>query len=394
MANKCSKSRRSDKPVKPYDGFPLTIRPDGRLIKKHAGRQYYFGHIADWEAAVARYNREWPYIVQGRTPPPRDTENGCRIAHLCNVFLTAKKSKLDSGELSQRSFGDYLRTCELLVEHFGRDRRVDDLGPEEFRKLRNSMAKHWGAVTLRNEVNRCRVVLKFAYDERLIASPVHYGQSFARPSARTLRRAKREAGVKMFEAEEIRRMLGAADPVMHSMVLLAVNGGLGNSDVATLPQAAVDLDAGWIDYPRPKTEIARRIPLWPESISALRTAIELRPKPADPADDDLCFLTRRGRRWVRTQPRKDDPERFVALDALSQAFAKLLRRLDINGERGFYCFRRTFETVAGDSKDQVAVDAIMGHVDSSMAGTYRQRISDERLRAVVEVVHAWLWPAE
>ena len=37
------------------------------------------------------------------------------------------------------------------------------------------------------------------------------------------------------------------------------------------------------------------------------------------------------------------------------------------------------------------VDAVMGHVDSSMAGVYRQRISDERLEAVVDVVYSWLF---
>jgi len=33
----------------------------------------------------------------------------------------------------------------------------------------------------------------------------------------------------------------------------------------------------------------------------------------------------------------------------------------------------------------------MGHVDTSMVAVYRERISDERLRAVVNVVRAWLW---
>lgn len=36
----------------------------------------------------------------------------------------------------------------------------------------------------------------------------------------------------------------------------------------------------------------------------------------------------------------------------------------------------------------------MGHVDSSMAGQYRERISDERLRDVVDVVQKWLWPED
>ena len=52
----------------------------------------------------------------------------------------------------------------------------------------------------------------------------------------------------------------------------------------------------------------------------------------------------------------------------------------------------TFETVAGGSKDQVAVDAIMGHVDATMAANYRERIDDDRLKAVVDYVHAWLFP--
>jgi hypothetical protein len=35
----------------------------------------------------------------------------------------------------------------------------------------------------------------------------------------------------------------------------------------------------------------------------------------------------------------------------------------------------------------------MGHADGSMASVYRERISDERLKAVVEHVRQWLFPA-
>ena len=40
--------------------------------------------------------------------------------------------------------------------------------------------------------------------------------------------------------------------------------------------------------------------------------------------------------------------------------------------RGFYALRHTFETIAGDSRDQVAVNFVMGHCDSSMADVYRE----------------------
>ncbi len=45
---------------------------------------------------------------------------------------------------------------------------------------------------------------------------------------------------------------------------------------------------------------------------------------------------------------------------------------------------------AGESRDQVAVDAIMGHSREDMASVYRERIGDDRLRAVAEHVRQWL----
>ena len=55
-----------------------------------------------------------------------------------------------------------------------------------------------------------------------------------------------------------------------------------------------------------------------------------------------------------------------------------------------HMIRRTFETIAGERRDQVAVNAIMGHNPGDMASFYRQRIGDDRLRAVTEHVRRWL----
>jgi integrase len=150
--------------------------------------------------------------------------------------------------------------------------------------------------------------------------------------------------------------------------------------------SALDLQAGWIDYPRPKTGINRRCPLWPEAVEALREVLAKRHQPKKEEHAGLAFVTKYGLSWGKDTT--DNP--------VTKETAKLLRALHINGRQGlgFYTLRHTFRTVADESKDQVAVDFIMGHARDDMASVYRERISDARLRAVADHVHAWLFGAE
>ena len=151
----------------------------------------------------------------------------------------------------------------------------------------------------------------------------------------------------------------------------------------------MDLDGGWVTFPRPKTAILRRCPLWPETIAALRTAIDKRPKSKRPEFDGLVFLTRCGVPWVRPG------STGVHIDSLSTEFVKLTTKLGINRENlTFYSLRHTVETIGGDVKDQPAVDYIMGHAPHAgdMSAVYRERIDDDRLKAVADHVRGWLWP--
>jgi integrase len=183
------------------------------------------------------------------------------------------------------------------------------------------------------------------------------------------------------------------------MILLGINGGLGNTDCASLHLSHVDLEAGWLDFPRPKTEIDRRIPLWPETVDALKKVIANRRQASGSEYANLVFLTRLGQPWVRFDLEESkDADGKVAVtaksdDAIAKAMRKLLDDLGLY-RRGvtFYALRHTFETIAGGCRDQVAVDAVMGHVDASMAADYREHIEEERLKAVTDHVRTWLFP--
>ena len=187
---------------------------------------------------------------------------------------------------------------------------------------------------------------------------------------------------------------------LKAMILLGINAGMGNADCGHLPLAAVDLKNGWLDFPRPKTAVARRVPLWPETLAALKAAIETRPAPKDEADAGLVFLTVKGHAWAKAREittGEDGKEKAVADNPIAKETRKLLNELGIKRPGAtFYSLRHVFQTIGEESGDQVATRSIMGHAPSGndMSAVYRERISDERLQRVVNHVRDWLLTAD
>lgn len=193
----------------------------------------------------------------------------------------------------------------------------------------------------------------------------------------------------MFQPEQLRAILDGVKPELKAMVLLRINCGYGNNDIATLSISSLDLVGDWIEYPRPKTAVPRRCPLWPETVEALRDVLARRPEPFDNAFAGLVFLTRRHRQPYTRLTTTGNPT-----DHIGACLDVHLRKLGMKrAGLSFYALRHTFETVAGETKDQVAVDALMGHVDGTMASQYRESIGDDRLRAVADHVRNWLFGA-
>ena len=196
--------------TKPYPDFPLSFHPpSGRLYKKIRGKRYYFGYATDWQKAVGIYNDQRDDLMAGRRP--RKTGEGCTVAHLCNHFLTAKKHQLDTGEICPRTWHDYKRTTDRVVAVFGKSRLVEDLAADDFTELRADIAKTRGPVSLGNEIQRVRIILKYCFDAALIDKPVRYGPTFKRPSKAVLRRERQKNGSKMFEPAELNKLLATAD---------------------------------------------------------------------------------------------------------------------------------------------------------------------------------------
>lgn len=358
---------------------PFTLHKTGQYCKKIRGKIFYFGK--DLDAALAKWEQEKDDLLSGRTPKA-DT-NAVTVKYVCNRFLAHKKEAVDTGRLSPRTWADYRYACNDMAACFGQTRLVANLGPDDFNKLWTRLAEKYGPHRQSNHIQTTRSVFHFAYEVGLLEQPMRFGSTFKKPSKKTIRLHKAKQGVKLFKAEEIHRLINAAGPALKAMILLGINAGFGNADCGTLPLSVVDLDAGWIEYPRPKTGVLRRCPLWNETVAAIRASLAVRPEPKSEEFAGLVFLTCAGGPWHRKDPN----------GAVASETRKLLWKLSINGRvgLGFYTLRHTFRTVADEVRDQPAVDFIMGHDDGHISGHYRERISDERLRAVTDLVHKWLF---
>ena len=379
-------SEKGKKQAKPRPDFPLTPHSSGQWCKKIKGKIYYFG--ADATEALRRYLNEREHLEAGRLPPvPRDTAESATIVSICNAFLTYKQFAVEAGELAQRTWNEYQATCARIVDQFGKQRMGGDLRPTDFEAFRAALVKirHTPA-SLGPEIQRVRTVFKYAFEAELLEKPVRFGPGFKRPPKKSQRIHEAARGKLMFSASEIQQMLAAASVQLRAMTLLGINCAFGQSDVATLPRSVVDLEKAWIEYPRPKTGIERRCPLWPETVAAIESVLESPRNPASNEHAGLVFLTHRGAPYVRMNGNG------VQIDSVSLEAGKLLRRLKIKRHRlNFYSLRRTFRTVADVAGDPPAVDLIMGPDDAGMGARYRQGIANERLQAISEIVRTWLF---
>jgi integrase len=395
---------RPKMPSKPRPDFPLFPHQCGHWAKKIRGKMHYFGRWEDdpkGAKALATFVAQKDDLLAGRTP--RDRLDGFTVRDLLNKFLNSKKAQVERGDLKPRTFSDYHKVCARLHRVFGPGRTVADLGPTDFERLRVEIAKGRAAFTQKGQIIQTRVVFNYAHENGLIENPVRFGTAFNIPSAKEIRKARRARGARMFEAAEIRAILEHAPDPVRAMILLGVNAGFGNNDCSELQESDIDFTDGReiIEFPRPKTGVLRRCPLWPETVAALKTAIATRIDAKDTDDAGCVFLTVRGRRLVRESLADFDGAEFKARrkvvsaqsNAVSREFAKALRAAGIDGRgRGFYTLRHVFRTVADERPDTPAIDRIMGHErpgDTSVY--YRERIGDDRLRAVTDHVRAWLY---
>jgi integrase len=373
---------KRQKPSKPRPDYPLYPGSNGQWIKRIGGKQYCFGPWRDPQAALAEYVKHRDYILANGCKMPDHA--GYTVRDACNMFMQFKEDRLLSGEIRQRYFDNCLIDAKLVADVIGRDKQLDHLCSDDFAKLRSVIATNKSGEpaavsTIAARMSRCRAIVTFAIDEGMLQRPLRQvtGRAFDPPSLRAKRRDRRERPKKYIPADVLRDAIEHACPQIRAMTLLGVNGGFANSDCSTLLIDEVNFSTGFIDILRQKTTVPRRVPLWDRTQAALREVID-----NHRGTLPNVFVTHFGNPWGTPEIR-DCP--------IGAKFLRLLKkRGTYQPGRSFSALRHVFRTEAEAGRDKPAVDVIAGHADNSIASVYRERIDDERLFRITEIVEKWL----
>ena len=176
---------------------------------------------------------------------------------------------------------------------------------------------------------------------------------------------------------QIQKLLENASTQMRAMIWLGLNCGFGCTDCAELCWDNLDLKNFRVSFPRGKTGIDRNLPLWPETVEALKQVAK---------SGELVFYTSKGNPWLRTIQSTDRQgnQKYTKNDAISKNFSKLLNKTGVKTEKGvgFYTLRRTAATLTAESGDPFAVQRLLGHANLKMATTYVQDVSEQTDRAI------------
>ena len=376
----------ADRPKKPRADLPVFLHRSGQYSWKCKGKFWYLG--TDPDAAVAEYERTHAWIRAGKEPPAADATSpeALTLLGLWDQFLAAKAALRDQNVITAPTYGKYLKLSKTMLGVLSPSKRVVDLLPSDFLMVRGAFSSRLGPTALGSAIVGIRTLFNWGVESNLLEKLPRFGADFKPPGVRVRRAHKHEKillnGPRMFSTEEVKALLARGKLQWRAMILLALNAAYEPHDLRRLEWRQFDFDQYpvWLSFPRPKTGIDRRCPLWPATVNAIQALRELPQR--WPLQQSLLFVTRLGTNYG------DEAGRAV----ISAEFKHLAEAAGVYRRGvGMLGMRHTFATIAAEGGDQRAVDYVMGHAVHTMGETYRESISDARLIAVCDRVHCWLF---
>lgn len=293
-----------------------------------------FGQHEVWEDRLERTHR-----------PPHEATVGGHVER----YVKERQAEAVQGVRSHENADSIKRSLRHFTEFVGTRTPVDgityDLWKRWFVHCQAMIVKHdtgkqdgWGVATAQKYFITVRAFVKELSERDILLTPPKNLTS----KAHTFERPERV--IPTFTGDEVRQLVGNAQGVHRLILLLMLNTGATQKDVADLRRDQVDLDAGRITRRRSKTRKKRysrlvSYALWPETAALLRE--HMRP------DGDRALVTKSGKPWVWTETVETTTGmRLRKSDNVATIFNNIKRRIGWKAAaKSVKVFRKTSATL-------------------------------------------------
>ena len=301
---------------------------------------------------------------------PKSTDEKISIRNLCNLYLEHQQARMEAGDLTERYYADQVKSLRNFAIHIGPSCLISEIRTMDIQNYRNKLLKKYNsAAGLNLNLAIMKAMFHWAKKNDVV-------QNIPNIDAVSKAKAIQKERI-IFDVKQTEKLIEYASIQMRAMIWLGLNCGFGCTDCAELKWEDLNLKNKRVRLPRKKTGIRRNLPLWPETVRAIKKV---------PKSGELVFYTSKGNPWVRTIQSidKHGNVKYTKDNALSKKFSKLLKKTGIKTEKGvgFYTLRRTAATLAARSGDPFAVQRLLGHADLKMATTYVQDVSEQTDRVI------------
>jgi integrase len=287
-----------------------------------------------------------------------------RLTDYVKSFLETKLAQVKGGVRKPKTYGDLVERLKTFRQFIGNG-TLDALDEDLVRRYYNLLIGLEGisGVRKKNLFNTFRALVRWLYSEGYLDKmPRNLGAQWE--FVEHLKDGHRQSlAAKLYTKDDVKSILANLVPRGRACVLLALNCGFTEGDIAALRKSEVNLAEGRLVYSRTKTVRVKNAPvinykLWNKTIDALR-AVESQ-------STELWFTTRDGHPLKISKVVED---RYVEWSLISQRWAAWQKSKKVP-EKPFKMFRKTGATIIGDSKYRPWVELYLADVPTSIAGRH------------------------
>jgi integrase len=350
------------------DKFPLTLHPTGQYCKKIRGKIRYFG--TDKKKALEKYLAQATYLHGAQSLVQKISNGKMTLKQLCDLYLRYQNSRVLVGDITAKHYNDLTYSLSRFMVFLGHGCRIENISTLDLQNYKRKLQSSYPSIDRQNlHIGLMKAMFHWARKNDVLESIPNID---AISKDRVVHKEKYT-----FNKKQIRKLLSTADVKMKAMIWLGLNCGFGCTDCSRLKWEDLDFKNNRVKLDRNKTKIGRNLPLWPETIKALKEI---------PKSGSFVFITSKGHPWIRTTATTNDngEPKYIYDNRITTKFSRLMKKVGIQAPKGtgFYTLRRTAATIAARSGDPFAVQRLLGHVDLTMATRYVQDVSEQTDRVI------------